>query len=106
MTEPQFTAQTVEELSKRWFEEWKPFLITDGEKLLGEVLTTVMASMAQLREGYQVQHDALNQAAGFARGARIRFEESIQTVQQLEATQLAQAKSFFERLERLERSQR
>ena len=100
--DPIFTANTVAELSQKWFEEWKPYLETDGEKLLGDVLATMLASMAQLREGHQVQHEALGKAADFARGARLRFEESTEAIKRLEATQLAQMSAISKRLEKLE----
>jgi len=93
--EPKVKATTVAELSDRWLEQWRPYLKSDGELLLGPVVATLCASIYQLREAQAVNSDGLHKCTQAVHAATTAVEE-------LRATQLAQMKAISERLERLE----
>ena len=78
--DPIFTANTVAELSQKWFEEWKPYLETDGEKLLGDVLATVLASMAQLREAQAVNSEGFSQVTNLIQELTARHRTTTQAI--------------------------
>ena len=93
--EPVFTAQNVGRLADAWLKEWRPYLKSDGELLLGPIVSTMLASIGQLKEGHAINSDALNKCTEAVHAAR-------EAVEQLRATQLAQIKAISERLEALE----
>jgi len=93
--EPVFTAKKVGKLSDAWLEEWRPYLISDGELLLGPIVSTMLVSIGQLQEGHAINSDALHKCTEAVHAATAAVEE-------LRATQLAQMKAFSERLEELE----
>ena len=99
MTEPQeevvFTAEKVAELADAWLAEWRPYLRSDGELLLGPIISTMLASIGQLREGHAVNSQALEKATEAVHAATKAVEE-------LRAIQLAQMKAISQRLEALE----
>ena len=60
--EPYFTGEKVGDLADQWFKEWEPYLNTEGERLLGEVVCVLLAQVGQLQEGFSIQSGSLSQA--------------------------------------------
>ena len=78
--EPQWTSAAVSKLAENLLAEWKPFLRSEGEKLLAEQVAQLWSLLLQLREATAANCASSGEAKDLAQEVRAQMATSVAAV--------------------------